>query len=395
MKKRFKVGIFCASSVLMYLLHTEGVIYSNELKIGIKPADSKSVNYEEIINPGESKSVPYRLVNLSDSDLNLKLELAGIKGSFEGQAEYDITQKYKILEYVKLQVDQVILKKSEKRNINLNLSVPEGSEPGEYLGGILVKDIDTGEVLGESKVNLLVNGDLKKKLEAEINISVDNDRPKSKITIKNLGNTKVEGLRVEYSLRNLKFQNYINSEKTYLYTSPITILPGDTKEIVHDIDVSLDPIGKYEAKATLNYGGIQPIIFVKHFEHTSSKKMAVFGIVMSLVFIVFVLGVFFFSRWFIRKRNHVKAVNKKWDTVVSNLIEGNAVGALNTGTIKLHDEDVTVLVNAMRKELRKTIRDEIRTLNPNPIEYSRPISEKSKKAKISSKVSTPSITSLL
>lgn len=395
MRKRSINLIYSAFLIVAYSLHTIPSVYSSELKVGIKPVGSKSINLEDILNPGENKEVLYRLVNLSEDDLNVKLELAGISGSYEGQAQYDISQKYKILDYVKLQVDQIVLKKSEKRDINLSLSVPEGSDPGEYLGGLLVKDADTGEVLGESKVNLLVNGNLERRLDANFSIDVQNDVPVAHIKLTNLGNTKIEGIKVEYTIKNLKFKDFISSERTDLYTSPIIILPGDVKEIEYPLDVTLDPIGTYETTAVISYGGLQPLTFKEGFNHTSKKKMAIFGTVMSVVFVIFVLGIFYFSRWFFRKRSQVKAVNKKWDAVVSNLIEGNAVGALNPGTIKLHDDDVTVLVNAMRKELRKTIRDEIRTLNPTPVEYYESNSEKSKKARIKPVNRTSSITSLL
>lgn len=362
MKNRNKIWIYFAFFALAYLLHTSSLIYSADLKIGIKPSGSKSVNYEDIINPGESKTVPYKLINLSDSDLKVSLELAGVKGSYEDQADYDISQKYKILDYIKLQTEELTLKKSEKVDINLLLSVPEGSDPGEYLGGLLVKDFDTGEVLGESKVNLLVNGDLQRKLDATVSISVENDIPKAKVKIANLGNTKVEGIRVDYVLKNLKFQKFISSERSFLFTSPIVILPGSTEEIEHDLDIQLDPVGSYEVSGSLNYGGLEPIMFKELFDYNSKTKLAIFGTIFSVVFVIFSLAIFFFARWFYRKRKQVKSLNRKWDTVVSSLIDGN-YNSSSSAVSRIHAEDMDLLVTSIREEVRKTFRDEISTLN--------------------------------
>ncbi|NCT55463.1 hypothetical protein GW755_01325 [bacterium] len=384
-RKRLNI-IYIALLILVYLLHTSKSTYSSELKVGIKPTDSKSVNFEDILNPGESKSVPFRLVNLSEGDLSIKLELAGVKGSYEGQAQYDITQKYKILDYLKLPVDKFDLIKGEKTDINLLLSVPEGSDPGEYLGGILVKDADTGEVLGESKVNLLVNGDLERKVDATFSVIVENDKPTAKIKLTNLGNTKIEGIRIDYTLKNLKFKKFISSERTYLYTSPIIILPGDTQEINHPLDVNLDPIGNYEVNAQLSYGGLQPLTFTEGFNYTSKKKMAILGIVGSVIFVIFSLATFYFTRWFVIRRKQVKSINKKWENVVSNLIEGEYVGNSTNSISRIHQEDLDFIISSIKQEVRNTFRDEISTLNFSGEYSSKRHSKKKKAAKISSSI---------
>ena len=58
--------------------------------------------------------------------------------------------------------------------------------------------------------------------------------------------------------------------------------------------------------------------------------------------------------------------SQKWENVVSNLISGEYAGS-PASVSRIHQEDMNFLVSSIKEEVRKTFRDEIKSLNFNDV----------------------------
>lgn len=116
---------------------------------------TKTINQDKWIvrdvNPGRHYREQITIENLSDENIELKIDIVESTGGRENIRLLENSTYQPIKQWIKSEQDIVKLSPFEKKNINLNIQVPGNQELGEYQAVALVSQ--TSEKSGNLKIS--------------------------------------------------------------------------------------------------------------------------------------------------------------------------------------------------------------------------------------------------
>lgn len=368
--KREKIKLLLISTIVFYLffLFPQNVFASPE--IGLKPSKSKEIHLEDSLSIGEEKNIEYLIVNLSNEPKTLNLRIAqfdNINSSGEIIYKNETASPSGIILFSKLSQENLKLNPGERKNFNLQFNIPSDFKAGEYLGGLLVEE--NKQILAISKINIIIEGDLTKSLDASFEPEITEEKFYLNFTLTNTGNTNIKDGLIKVTIINDQLANILKVEKESIFPLESEILPGKTIEFKKELSQKPNVIGEYRIKSSINYGGLTPLELEKKIKYISRKKVIIYLTITLSILALLIFSFIVFIKWFINKRKKVNAINKKWDEIVTNLLEDK----VNTNGIKnninpaaLTDKDIDKIVCKLKDELCITIKEEIKNINKKP-----------------------------
>lgn len=119
---------------------------SNELSWGIRPGGEKPrTNFSYALEAGETDADSFEVTNLGATEITLAVYAAdGITSSTGAldllPADEESTA---IGAWITMEQSEIVLSPGETEDVDFTLTVPEGTEPGDFVGGLISSYIDT------------------------------------------------------------------------------------------------------------------------------------------------------------------------------------------------------------------------------------------------------------
>ncbi len=255
--------VLAACAVL--LVSAQTLVSAGSADVGITPAypdegNSRSkIIFIMTLEPGETGTNGVRLINSGTEKRTLQVYpvdgSSSVDGSFSCRQESE--DRKEVGMWVNLSEDTVSIEPGAQKVVDFDVTVPDGTSPGEHNGCIAVQDLQNvpaqsgeGILLGfRSAIRLAVTvpGDIIKKLELkEIKISQNEGKYEVMPLVKNTGNVSLD------------VKSYIQLESIFKQKTPIKsdstcpVVPGATQSCGYSFERPYWG-GIYRAHVSMSY----------------------------------------------------------------------------------------------------------------------------------------------
>lgn len=335
-----------------------GGAWAQEVKgLGIIPAvtdydDPMGSWFVYELKPGEVVNDQVAVINLYEEPVVVDLDSVDATTTKEGA--FSLKEKAEAYESVGGWVtglpESLSLQSQERRILDFSLKVPEGTEPGDHLGGLVVQKTATGSaesqisVVGRTGVRIYVTvpGEVKKEVKVT-ELTFNKKSKKLKLSLKNTGNVRLDNLLVKLNLKS-KWGWPPASRASYPQAS--IMLPGKEISLELPWENTKPILGLFDLEVELVFADDLKINKLLSFWLYDLTKLAI--IIGSLGALV---------TWF--KLTAKKRKNKRLERQKKSLERKQLIGlASKSEKVAKHGDDVDWLL----KEIRAIIREELKVL---------------------------------
>ncbi len=330
--------------------------------LGIIPAvvDANDPNgswfvYE--LEPGKTINEKAAVINLYDEPV--EVEVYPVDATTTKDGAFSLKQKNDEIESVGGWVEGLPLKLSlqakERQIIDFSFTIPEGTEPGDYLGGLVVQKVSVDETKMQVKtvvrtgvrIYLTVPGEVKREIEVtKLEFKKIKGKYKLLLSLKNTGNVRLENMLVKL---NLKSKWGWPPESRASYPQAAVMFPGKEISLELPWENSKPILGQFDLKIEVIFGEILKINKSLSLWMIDWLKL---GIAIGSLIVLIV--------WFkltAKKRKQKKLLRQKQKIERKKMIGFST----NNRKLKKHGDEVDWLL----KEIRVIIREELQEMARN------------------------------
>ena len=294
------------------------------------------------------------VINLYDEEV--EVEVYPVDATTTKEGTFTLKQKSESYESVGGWVEglplTMNLQANERQIIDFSLTIPEGTEPGDYLGGLVVQKktsdptkMQVSSVLRTGvRIYLTVPGEVKKGIEVtEFSFKKKKGQHWLSLGIKNTGNVRLENLLVKLSL---KSKWGWPPESRASYPQPAVLFPGKEIKIEVPWENSKPILGSYNLGVELLFGD--------SLKERKSLSLVMIDFIKLGIVVGSVSGVLLWFKLTVKSRK-----KKKLDRQKKRLERKQMVGlASKSGKVAKHGDEVDWLL----KEIRVIVREELERL---------------------------------
>ena len=253
-----KLKIIGVVSLVLALSQGRAWAVENQSNLGIVPAKADYKNktgawfvYEK--TPGEMVSDKVAVVNLSDQPV--EVAVFGVDATTTKEGVFTLKNNHEESSGLGLWVEGLpeilSLEAKERRVLEFSLNVPEGIKPGDYLGGLVVENLEN-QARNGVRMYLTVPGEMSKGAEiSDLKFVADKGNYKFLLNLKNSGNVRLEGLLVKVTLRS-KWK--VPAESKASYPQAGVLFPEGEINLELPWDNSRPILGQFEAEVNVLFG---------------------------------------------------------------------------------------------------------------------------------------------